>query len=195
MKKNLLTIHITMLLFCAALSALAEDEQNLLLRFDRDIFESIYDEPPRTRFLGHSMRAATELGDGKTIMGISLLLLSYGDERMRETGKLLTSAYIGTGAITFAVKSTIRRKRPISQEEQNSFPSGHTGFSFTTATVLAHKYPQFRIPLYLLATTVGITRIYLGRHYPLDVLAGATIGAITAWQVVRHEDSILRWHF
>ena len=195
MKKNLLTIHTIILLFLIVLPAFAEDEQNVLLRFDRDILESIYDEPPQTRFLGHSMEAATELGDGKAIMGMSLLLLSYGDERMRETGKLLTSAFIGTGVIIYALKSTIRRKRPISPEERNSFPSGHTGFSFMTATVFAHKYPRYRIPLYLLATTVGITRIYLGRHYPLDVLAGATVGTITAWQVVRHEGVILKWQF
>ena len=195
MKKNILTIHIIILLFTIVLPASSEDEPNFLLRFDRDVFESIYDEPPWTRFLGHSMEAATELGDGRTIMGISLLLLSYGDERMRKTGRLLTSAFIGTGLTIYALKSTIRRERPVSPEERNSFPSGHTGFSFMTATVLACKYPRYGIPLYLLATTVGITRIYLGRHYPLDVLVGATIGTITAWQVVRHEDVILRWHF
>jgi len=194
MKKNHLTIHITILLFFIVLPTLAEDEQNFLLRYDRDIFESIYDKRPRTRFLGDLMESATELGDGETIMGMSLLLLSYGDERMRKTGKLLTSSFIGTGAIIYALKSTIRRKRPVS-EEYNSFPSGHTGFSFMTATVLTYKYPRYRIPLYLLATTVGISRIYLGRHYPLDVLAGATIGTITGWQVIRHEDAILKWQF
>jgi len=195
MKKNLPIIHIIILLFTIVLPASSENEQNFLLRFDQDVFKSIYDEPPRTQFLGQSMEAATELGDGKVIMGISLLLLTYGDERMRETGRLLTSAFIGTGLTIYALKSTIRRERPVSPEERNSFPSGHTGFSFMTATVLACKYPQWRIPLYLLATTVGITRIYLGRHYPLDVLAGATIGTITAWQVVRHEDVILKWQF
>ena len=195
MKKNLLTTHITILLFLTVLSVFAEGEQNFLLRYDQDVFESIYDEPPRTRFLGGAIEAATDLSDGVTIMGISLLLLSYGDERMRETGKLLTSGFISTGVIIYGLKHTIRRERPVSPGERNSFPSGHTGFSFMTATVLGHKYPQFRIPLYLLATAVGITRIYLGRHYPLDVLAGATVGTITGWQVARYENVILKWQF
>ena len=142
------------------------------------------------------METITELGDGQTMMGISLLLLAFGDDQQFETGKLMTSAFIGTGVTVYILKQAVQRARPLEEVSGDpSFPSGHTGFAFATATILGHKYPRAKIPLYLGATLVGISRIYLGRHYPSDVLTGAAIGTLTAATVVRHENFIVKWHF
>jgi undecaprenyl-diphosphatase len=61
-----------------------------------------------------------------------------------------------------------------------SFPSGHTATSFACATVLSSYAPRLRVPFFLLATLIGLSRIYNGMHYPTDVLAGAVLGVLTA---------------
>jgi undecaprenyl-diphosphatase len=58
----------------------------------------------------------------------------------------------------------------------HSFPSGHATVSFACATVLALAVPRLRVPLYALATLISLSRVYVGVHYPLDVLAGAALG-------------------
>ncbi|HEY6007101.1 MAG TPA: phosphatase PAP2 family protein [Geobacteraceae bacterium] len=65
-----------------------------------------------------------------------------------------------------------------------SLPSGHAVFSFMTATVLGHGRGVGRqAPLFLVALLVAWSRVYLGVHYPLDVLAGAFVGTVCGWSV------------
>jgi undecaprenyl-diphosphatase len=61
-----------------------------------------------------------------------------------------------------------------------SFPSGHATVSFACATVLALAVPRLRWPLYALAALIGFSRVYVGVHYPFDVLAGAALGIALA---------------
>jgi undecaprenyl-diphosphatase len=57
-----------------------------------------------------------------------------------------------------------------------SFPSAHTLCAFMMATLLAAWFPKYHILFYILAGLVGWTRIYLGLHYPSDVIAGGLLG-------------------
>jgi undecaprenyl-diphosphatase len=67
----------------------------------------------------------------------------------------------------------------------HSLPSGHATTSFACATVIAASMPRLRVPLYVLAALVAWSRVYVGVHYPLDVLAGALYGLAVGLLLVR----------
>ena len=67
----------------------------------------------------------------------------------------------------------------------HSFPSGHSATSFACATTLALAFPRLAVPLYVLAAAIAYSRVYVGVHYPLDVLGGAVLGIAVA--------TALRW--
>ncbi|HEY3764531.1 MAG TPA: phosphatase PAP2 family protein [Gaiellales bacterium] len=58
-----------------------------------------------------------------------------------------------------------------------SMPSGHAMMAFTGAVLLAAVMPRLRWPLLVLAAAIGLSRVYLGVHYPSDVVVGAALGA------------------
>ena len=73
----------------------------------------------------------------------------------------------------------------------DSFPSGHATVSFACATVLALAVPRLAWPLFALATLIAFSRVYVGVHYPADVLAGAILG-VAVGVVVRVAGRLLR---
>jgi undecaprenyl-diphosphatase len=66
-----------------------------------------------------------------------------------------------------------------------SFPSGHATVSFACATVLALAVPRLAWPLFTVAALVAFSRVYVGVHYPGDVLAGAILGVAIGLVVSR----------
>tara|TARA_B100001146_G_C16154655_1_gene422800 strand:+ start:329 stop:937 length:609 start_codon:yes stop_codon:yes gene_type:complete len=62
-----------------------------------------------------------------------------------------------------------------------SFPSNHAANSFAAATVLSYFYERFKIVSYSLAFLIALSRIYVGVHYPGDILAGGIVGYSLAW--------------
>ncbi|MDE6336941.1 MAG: phosphatase PAP2 family protein [Muribaculaceae bacterium] len=78
---------------------------------------------------------------------------------------------------TYILKYAVKEERP-DHSNRHSFPSGHTGTSFATATFLQRRYGwKLGVPAYVVATYVGWGRIYAKKHHWWDVLAGAAIGA------------------
>ena len=195
MKTQIFQFTLWAILFCLISVAGYTDEGNFFARLDRDIFNAIYDEPPQSEPLGTIMEVGTYFGDGRTMLGVSLLLMAYGGDENRETGRLMTSTFISTGVIVWGMKEIIGRKRPLDDVDNPAFPSGHTAYAFAGATLLGDRYPKLRIPLYIGAGLVGLTRIYLGRHYLSDVIAGAAVGTITGALVSRHRATLLEWRF
>lgn len=65
-----------------------------------------------------------------------------------------------------------------------SFPSSHAVNSFAAAMLFTHFYPAQKWPLFTCAFLAGFSRIYLGKHYPFDVVGGAAIGVLCALGVI-----------
>ena len=105
----------------------------------------------------------------------------------------ICSATALDGIITYSLKKAIHRQRPYvsypneitayATENSFSMPSGHTSLAFTTATALSLSYPKWYViaPGYIWACSIGYSRMNLGVHYPSDVLAGAVLGAGSAF--------------
>lgn len=83
------------------------------------------------------------------------------------------------------VKIVVARSRPSeamgaivigSDQVDFSFPSAHATVAFALAVALSAVEPKWKRRFYLLATAIGVSRMYLGYHYPLDVLGGAILG-------------------
>lgn len=182
--------------FCFLATGCEADAENLLSRWDQTLFDRIYDAPPHQEPMWTFMESITDLGDYRGVMGASILLMAYGNESHRETGKLLSSAYMGAGIITFGMKRLVGRKRPLDETLGNpSMPSGHASITFSVATILGYRYPKWRIPLYIGAGLVSFSRVYLGRHYTSDVIAGAAIGTAMGTLVWYKRVTLLKWEF
>jgi undecaprenyl-diphosphatase len=131
------------------------------------------------------------------VAGYLLLRRAYGSV------VLLLAATVGGAALSTALKAVIGRPRPgivpqLSIVASPSFPSGHSMLSavvyLTLGTLLARLEPTWRRKAYFLGMAlflsflVGVSRIYLGVHYPTDVLAGWSAGlvwAMVCWVVAR----------
>ena len=132
------------------------------------------------------------------VVGVPAGLLVAGyinhDKNLELKGwKIVGSLAVNT-LIAEGLKYAVNRERPYEKypllihpydasEKGQSFPSGHTSEAFAMAASLSIECKKWYVvvPAYTYATAVGYSRLYLGEHYPTDVLAGAAIGIGSAY--------------
>jgi undecaprenyl-diphosphatase len=99
---------------------------------------------------------------------------------------LVLVAVAAADGLAGLVKLAVGEHRPnepdplVTIPHSHSFPSGHTATSFAAATVLTALVPRAAPAFFLLAAAIAYSRLYVGVHFPLDVVGGAVIGVATA---------------
>jgi undecaprenyl-diphosphatase len=134
------------------------------------------------------MRALTNIGNASTWWTLGLGLMACGGTARRPAMLLGAAALVGAGASQI-IKRTALRPRPNPQvlglaaltehPDRFSFPSGHATAAFAVAVSLTGEGAWLGPASMALATGIGVSRVYLGAHYPLDVAAGAVLGSVT----------------
>jgi len=134
------------------------------------------------------------LGQGAVIGGAFALIGLIGWKlkraHLKELGIRGVVALAGVGAVSQLLKHLIGRPRPrFAHADEfvlspslasglDSFPSGHAINAFGAAAVVAWFVPALRVPAYVTAGLVGLSRIVRGSHFPTDVFAGAVLGVL-----------------
>jgi undecaprenyl-diphosphatase len=149
-------------------------------------------EAPHPRWLDSLawVLAIVTLGGWIWVVGATFAYLLRVPRARRALIHLLPSVVGATWLVEYPAKAYFRRQRPFVEIVRAlvigkkpgswSFPSGHSAASFASGWVLSTVWPG-RAPIFLgLASTVGLSRIYVGAHYPGDVLCGALAGTVLA---------------
>lgn len=143
----------------------------------------------RTEGITKWMRRVTFLGNGGMIwLLISILLLTFRSERLL-AATILMAQLFGVFITNLLLKNTVKRKRPyetipqlealLPLQRDWSFPSGHTTSSVSAGLLLLLHLPVWiGIPCMGIALCIVWSRMYLGVHYPTDILGGMMIGCI-----------------
>lgn len=140
------------------------------------------------KWLDHFMWLVTQLGNMLTAFIVALLLYMLNYHRL---AIILIFGTLTLWLLVETIKALANRDRPFLtldktrvigwQEKGDSFPSGHTTQIFFLMTLLIHHFQPGIIEttlLYAVAALVGFTRIYVGAHYPRDVIAGMVLGLV-----------------
>jgi undecaprenyl-diphosphatase len=202
-RRHVIAIAAIALLGLAAASLFADGGAN---SFDRQLMLALrtpgaLDDPIGPKWFEDVMRDMTGLGGIGVVIGSSLVLAGYlGLHRRYVDIGVLAASVVGAQVVSAVIKHWVERARPdlVSHEAEiysASFPSGHTLMAtviyVTFAMLIAADFPERRVRDYLLGVAwlvsfaVGTSRIYLGVHWPSDVLAGWCIGAL--WMLaMRH---------
>jgi len=148
--------------------------------------------------------AITLLGYGlvNVTMAATLWVIGLKAGRHREAvaGRLGLFAVIVGSLSGQVLKNLFCRSRPLAERSGQffsefpclgkgsgliSFPSGHSVTAFALAYALSRAYPRLAFLFYGLAGLIALSRIYLAKHFPSDVVAGAAIGILAGWIVCR----------
>ena len=144
----------------------------------------------RCALLDPFMKLYTQLGNtGMLFIVLGLAMLLFRQTR-KAGASALYAMLIGLVVVNFTIKPLVARARPwlvienfvnlVPEKDPNSFPSGHTNaaFAFAVAVCLSAPKKWMKVTAVCMAAVMGLSRLYVGVHFPSDVLAGAVIGSL-----------------
>ncbi len=149
-------------------------------------------EAVRNPVLNPIMVLITSLGNAG-IIWILLTIALLIPEKTRKIGCMIACALLASLLFNnILLKNMVARVRPynamealvpiVKKPSEFSFPSGHAGSSFAAACVLYRKLPKKQgVWALILAALISFSRLYVGVHYPTDILAGAVVGIVCSY--------------
>lgn len=157
-----------------------------ILRFDSTLFLFLNHLPHNALFntFGIGLSAIGTAGIVWLVLGGILFLREEKKDHLF-FAPILVSAATSWILVEKIIKPLVARPRPSLEMgaiilgidlADYSFPSGHATIAWALATVLARKEPKWKIFFFILAFLISFSRIYIGVHYPLDVIAGGLLG-------------------
>lgn len=176
-----------------------------ILQLDQNILLFIQ-EYIRHDWMDWFWKGITHLGDFG-IFWILLTIVLLIPKKTRKAGLASALALIiGTLITNVAIKNVVARIRPyeviqelelmIEKQKDFSFLSGHTCASFASAFAIyrcKEVFPKkWRIAAMVLATLIALSRLYVGVHYPTDVLGGLIVGLFSGWAGWKIEELIMK---
>lgn len=172
---------------------------NSLVNIDISVFYfcNVYLQNPVFDFI---MPLITIVGTQIFWIFICMGLYIFGDEKAKDVAILCILALCIAYFASEILKLVFARPRPyevlqgihyFTNAHNYAFPSGHSTAAFTASTIIGLKYGHLGILLGL-AALVAFSRVYIGVHYPSDVLFGAILGVLCALLVLKFEGKVLR---
>jgi undecaprenyl-diphosphatase len=159
-------------------SNIAEFEQDIFFYINKTIKNDLFDL---------FFSKITYLAEPIAIISLCLLLFVFGKYKARMTAVFILSTSYISYIVSQTIKEIINRPRPLDvytdisitgSAKLSSFPSTHSVLIASVVTILCAKYKKSSFILIPIALLVGVSRIYLGHHFPSDVLAGFFLGAV-----------------
>ena len=147
----------------------------------------------RCSFLDEALQYITQLSSSRVLFLAAVIMLLVNKRNIRAFGILLLAGITLSYYSSHILKDLFMRARPFMAMPDAvavvgtggySFPSGHATSAFMAAFILSSCFKRW-ILFFFLAVVVGLSRVYLGVHYPADVLAGAVLGTIIGYLLVR----------
>lgn len=148
----------------------------------------------RCAFVASSSRTARALWTMLTHLGGATATVAGAVVPLLAGGPLVTAARQALATLVVShvlvqiVKRTVGRPRPsrqlscsrfVAEPDRFSFPSGHSAAAMSVAIAYAAAFPTLAAPLLVVAGLVGMSRVFLGVHYPGDVLIGQLLAVVT----------------
>ena len=182
MRKLFLLVTLILLLFANSIQAQSISEVNTLRRINPD--------NPNSAVWNNLSNTSKYISVGVPV-GYFVAGLIHDNKDLKQKAAYTAATILLNTATTTLFKNVVKRERPYNVytgifpdkiESDYSFPSGHTSSAFATATSLAITTKKWyvAVPAFAWSASVGYSRIYLGQHYPSDVIMGAVVGTSSA---------------